>query len=78
MVLQAKQLEEAVLKLAQLIPEGAGGASENLKAQIRATLTASLNKADLVTREEFDVQKAVLLKTRQKLEALEKKLAELE
>ena len=40
-------------------------------------LQAGLGKLDLVTREEFDVQRAVLLRTREKLDALEQRLAEL-
>jgi BMFP domain-containing protein YqiC len=45
---------------------------------MRATLQGVLNKMDLVTREEFEVQKAVLAKTRLKLEALEQQLQALE
>ena len=41
-------------------------------------LQAQLNKLDLVSREEFDVQTKVLLRTREKLTALEAKLAQLE
>jgi hypothetical protein len=45
---------------------------------IRSALTATFNKLDLVTREEYDVQTQVLQRTREKLEALEKRVAELE
>jgi len=41
-------------------------------------LQGALGKLDLVTREEFEVQKAVLAKTRSKLEALEQRVADLE
>jgi hypothetical protein len=77
-MLNPKQIEEVVVKLSQSIPEGVGQIPENLKAQLRATLTASLEKLDLVSREEFDVQSQVLAKTRQKLDAMEKTVAELE
>ena len=45
---------------------------------MRAVLEAGLTKLDLVTREEFDVQSAVLARTRAKLEHLEAQVAELE
>jgi len=77
-MIDPKQIEETVLKISQAIPSGFGEAPEGLKAQIKSILTASLDKMDIVTREEFDVQKAVLTKTRSKLDALEKKVLELE
>lgn len=55
------------------------GASELLpKKELRAALNSTLNKMDLVTREEFDAQAAVLQHTRQRLEALEAQLRELQ
>ena len=51
---------------------------EDLENNFRAVLRSSLSKLDLVTREEFEVQEAVLAKTRDKLEALEARLKELE
>ena len=48
------------------------------KSQLKALLTSRLRNLDLVTREEFDAQTAVLDRTRQKLQQLEQKLAELE
>lgn len=46
--------------------------------QMRQMLQSALSRMDLVTREEFDAQQAVLLRTREKVDALEQKLAELE
>ena len=45
---------------------------------VKAMVTGALGRLDLVTREEFDIQAAVLLRTREKLEALEARVAELE
>lgn len=45
---------------------------------VKAMLTGGLAKLDLVTREEFDIQARVLLRTREKIEALEARVAELE
>lgn len=54
------------------------GLPPELEKNLRAALTAGLHKLDLVTREEFDVQSAVLARTRARLEALEKQVAALE
>lgn len=62
-------------ELNQKIP----GASELLpKKELRAALNSTLNKMDLVTREEFDAQAAVLQRTRLRLEALEAQMRELQ
>ncbi|MGH1430022.1 MAG: accessory factor UbiK family protein [Neptuniibacter sp.] len=51
---------------------------ESLQQQVKSVLQGTFDRLDLVSREEFDAQKAVLLRTREKVEALENKLAELE
>ena len=51
---------------------------DDLEQNFRSVLKGGLQKLDLVTREEFEVQEAVLARTREKLEALEKQVAELE
>ncbi|MDO3383046.1 accessory factor UbiK family protein [Gilvimarinus algae] len=48
------------------------------RPQLQAALQAALRKLDLVTREEFDAQAAVLARTRARLEALEARVTELE
>ena len=53
-------------------------ARADLEQNFKATLQAGLAKLDLVTREEFDAQRAVLLRTRQKVEELERAVAALE
>ena len=50
----------------------------DLEKNLRAMLTAMFSRLDLVTREEFDVQRQVLARTREKLALLETRLAELE
>ena len=71
-------IEGLAKKLADLVPGSLRSVREDLEQNFRAVLQASLEKLDLVTREEFEVQEAVLQRTREKLEALEAKLAELE
>jgi len=71
-------VESLASKLAEAVPEGLRSMREDLETNFRAVLRSSLSKLDLVTREEFEVQEAVLAKTREKLEALEARLKELE
>lgn len=51
---------------------------KDLEENFRSVLAAGLGKLDLVTREEFEVQEAVLARTREKLEALERRLQDYE
>jgi len=73
-----ESIENIARKLAEAVPEGLRSVREDLENNFRSVLSASLSKLDLVTREEFEVQEAVLAKTRQKLEALEARLNEME
>jgi BMFP domain-containing protein YqiC len=73
-----ESIENIARKLAEAVPEGLRSVREDLENNFRSVLRASLSKLDLVTREEFEVQEAVLAKTRKKLEALEARLEELE
>ena len=52
--------------------------AKDIEKNVKAMMTQGFSKLDLVTREEFDVQNQVLLKTRAKLEALETRVSELE
>lgn len=70
----AKQLFTEISDKVSAISSADNAAS----SQIRASLESGLRKLNLVTREEFDAQQAVLLRTREKLEQLEKQVAELE
>ena len=72
------QLDTLAKRLSSLVPEPLQATQQELESNLRSGLESGLRKMNLVTREEFDVQTAVLLRTREKLEALEKRLAELE
>lgn len=52
--------------------------SHEMRQQVRAAAQAAFEKMDVVSREDFEAQKAVLLRTREKLEALERQLSALE
>ena len=71
------QLDELARRLSSLVPPGLREGREELQQNFKSVLQAGLGKLDLVTREEFDVQRAVLARTREKLEALERQLADL-
>lgn len=72
------ELEGVARKIMDAIPPEMGQAPEALKSQIKAKIQSALQEMDVVTREEFDIQKAVLAKTRAKLEALEMRLSDWE
>lgn len=74
-MIKEKLLDEIGGKIKDVLAQSPAG---DIEKNLRAVLQAGLAKLDLVTREEFDVQQAVLLRTREKLEALEAKVAELE
>ena len=71
-------IEELAKKLADAVPDSIRTIRSDLEDSFRSVLQTGLNKMDLVTREDFEVQEAVLQRTREKLEALEKRLEELE
>ncbi|MCX7073487.1 MAG: accessory factor UbiK family protein [Methylococcales bacterium] len=70
----AKTIDEMANKLAGVIPPALHTVKDDLEKTFRAVLQSALGKMDLVTREEFEVQKLVLAKTRTNLEALEKRV----
>jgi len=73
-----KSLDDIANRLAGAIPPGLNALKDDLEKSFQAILQGALGKLDLVTREEFEVQKLVLAKTRSKLEDLEKRVAEME
>jgi BMFP domain-containing protein YqiC len=77
-MIDLKNLDDLARRLSDLVPPGLADARADLEKNFRAALQAGLGKLDLVTREEFDVQRAVLLRTREKLDLLERVLVDLE
>jgi BMFP domain-containing protein YqiC len=73
-----KAIDDIANRLTGAIPPGLNNLKEDLEKNFHAILQSALGKLDLVTREEFEVQKLVLAKTRAKLEDLEKRVAALE
>jgi len=77
-MLDTKFIDELARQISDSIPAGVKGVQQDLQKNIHTLLQGTLAKLDLVTREEFDTQTQVLLRTREKLEQLEKTIAELE
>lgn len=73
-----KFVDELARRLADALPQGLRTLQADAEENFRAVLQATLARLDLVTREEFDVQAAVLRRTREKLSVLEVRLAALE
>ena len=74
----AKQLDELTRNIFKALPPGMGDMQRDVEKNLHSVLQAGLARLDLVTREEFEVQSAVLARTRQKLEELERRVAALE
>ena len=73
-----ESIENLVKKLVDTVPQGIKSVREDLEQNFRSVLQSGLGKLELVTREEFEVQEAVLARTREKLDALEATLKDLE
>lgn len=73
-----RTLDDLARRLSAAVPEGLTAVRRDLESNFKAVLQSGLSKLDLVTRQEFDVQAGVLRRTREKLEALERRLAEVE
>ena len=71
-------LDELAKQLAEAVPQGLKAVGDDLEKNFKSLLQSGIERLDLVSREEFDVQVGVLARTRAKLEALETRLAELE
>lgn len=77
-MLDPKKLEDIAKQIQDNLPSGIKNMGEEAEKRIRTVLQAQLGKLDMVTREEFDVQTKVLLRTREKLNEMEAKLALIE
>lgn len=71
-------IENLARMLAEAVPQGLKSVRHDLEQNFQSVLRSGLGKLDLVSREEFEVQQAVLARTREKLEALEARLESIE
>jgi len=77
-MLDNKVLDDIARRLSGAMPATAKAVQNDLDKNLRAATQAVFAKLDLVTREEFDVQRKVLARSREKIEQLETQVAELE
>ena len=77
-MLNPKKLEEIAKQITESLPPGVKNLAGELENKTKQVLQKKLASMDFVSREEFDVQTQVLMRTREKLEMLEKKVAEME
>ena len=74
----SSRLDELARRLADSVPESVRAFGRDLEGNFKAVLQSQLSKLDLVSRQEFDVQAAILERTQAKLTAMEARLKELE
>ena len=76
--LNSTSLDDLARRLADAVPESVRSFGRDLEGNFKAVLQAQLSKLDLVSRQEFDVQAALMARTQATLTALEARLNELE
>ena len=77
-MLDPKLFDDLSRRVAGSLPPGLQSLQGDLQRNLRSAIESALAKMNLVTREEFEVQQAVLLRTREKLKALEARVTALE
>ncbi len=71
--MESNKIKELIEGILNILPQNTQNMKDDVKDNLKILLSDYLRKIDVVTREEFDVQKEVLLKTREKLDDLEEK-----
>lgn len=77
-MLDTKFIDDLARQISESIPSGIKEMQKDVEKNVHTLLQSAFDRLDLVTREEFDTQTRVLARTREKLEQLEKTVAELE
>lgn len=77
-MISSDKIDALIERIISSLPKDVILAKQDLEKNLKAAISAGLSKMELVTREEYDVQVALLQRTREKLETLERKLADLE
>ncbi|WP_028452632.1 accessory factor UbiK family protein [Chitinilyticum aquatile] len=74
-MLKEKLFDEIAGKISDVI---AASPAKDVEKNVRAMMSSAFTKMDLVTREEFETQQEILVRSREKLSELERRIAELE
>jgi len=77
-MIDLRHIDELAQRLTGLVPPGLRESGDQLHEHFKAVLQSGLSRLELVTREEFDLQRAVLMRTREKLDALQRQIEALE
>jgi ubiquinone biosynthesis accessory factor UbiK len=77
-MLNPKKLEEIAKQISDAVPQGVKEMAEGAETRVKQILQNQISRLDFVSREEFDVQTQVLIRTREKLAALEERIKLLE
>lgn len=77
-MLDPKKIEQVARQIQGALPKGVRDLGEDFDKKLRSLLQSQLGKLDLVSREEFDIQTQVLLRTREKLVQMEQRVKALE
>ncbi|PWG61012.1 ubiquinone biosynthesis accessory factor UbiK [Spiribacter halobius] len=77
-MLDPRQLDELARRFSEHLPSGLRDFQQEVEKNTRVALQSAFNRMELVTRDEFDAQTKVLARTRERLEALEQRIAALE
>ena len=76
--MQIPEIDKLIQSVVENLPDKAGALGDEVQDYLRQNLSSALKKMDIVTRHEFDIQAAVLQKTRSKVDELEKIIKQLE
>ena len=76
--MQIPEIDKLIQSVVENLPGKIGPFNDELQEYLRQSLSSTLKKMDIVTRHEFDIQSAVLQKTRSKVDELEKVIKQLE
>lgn len=76
-MLDPKKIEDIARQIGSSLPPKLREMADDVEQKVKTVLQAKLSQLDFVSREEFDVQRQVLLRTREKLEALEQQVQQL-
>lgn len=71
-------IDRLMSDISRRLPTDLGGLRSEVEKNVRGVVAEAVSRLDLITREEFDIQQQVLLRTREKLEALERQVKEWE
>lgn len=77
-MIDPKMFDDLAAKISKMIPDSVKDLQKDIEKNVKAVLQNTFAKMDLVTRDEFDAQTKVLARSREKLEALEKRLEKIE